>query len=385
MILMESDIFGTVIWFFMFFIIIFLYPRMMLSQLIWSLEQSAKKMEDMSSKTKTISAKKVMPHPTKELKERINDFMDFFVIEPSNLDPYGIVSKIDRIIRNMEDRFSNFVEEVGNGLSKKNKQELNYTLRAAIGMEQIAKVVRHYVEMAKKYKNLQIAMILKMQLPLIEQIANGELECTKAFANGWPIGDSIGPMVASSFIDNSKEIAEDVIVGKTKIEGRDVFVLKADGPSPHLGRIDEALEKILKNNKIDRIITIDAAAKLEGEKNGKVSEGVGFAMGGIGQREIIENIILPKKIPIDSVVVKVGINEAIEPMRKEIFESIPKVREIVKRSILRTKRNGKVILIGVGNSSGVGNDKDSVEKAKKIIEELDRTRKKREKKSGSWI
>src|SRR3989338_8063405 len=89
--------------------------------------------------------------------------------------------------------------------------------------------------------------------------------------------------------------------------------MKAKGPSPHLGRDDEAIQKIMKKNKIVRVITIDAAQKLEGEKSGSVAEGVGFAMGGWGQREMIESFLMPKKMPIDSIVVKVGMAEAIIP------------------------------------------------------------------------
>ena len=40
-----------------------------------------------------------------------------------------------------------------------------------MGLRQISKIVRHYVETAKKFKNLQIAMVLQMQLPIIEKSA----------------------------------------------------------------------------------------------------------------------------------------------------------------------------------------------------------------------
>ena len=44
----SSDILGTVVWFLLFFVMIFLYPRMMLSQMLYKIEQSAVKMEKMS-------------------------------------------------------------------------------------------------------------------------------------------------------------------------------------------------------------------------------------------------------------------------------------------------------------------------------------------------
>ena len=385
--LFQTDILGTVIWFVLFFALIFLYPRIMLSQLIYKIEQSAVKIENMSQNSMKIIAKKVDKGASKDVKQKVEQFSDFFVVEPSSIDPYGLVKKIDHTIRGMQTRFDEFVDEVAGDRGYHEKQEINYGIRATIGLRQISKIVRHYVEMAKKFKNLQIAMILQMQLPIIEKIAESEIKGTEAFINGWPIGDSIGPLAAATLMDSSKEIAEDIMVGMTTIEGRKCFVMKAKGPSPHLGRDDEAIQKIMKKNKIVRGITIDAAQKLEGEKSGSVAEGVGFAMGGWGQREMIESFLMPKKMPIDSIVVKVGMTEAIIPMTKDIYESVPRVHEFVKRAVKRTKKGQKVIIIGVGNSSGIGNSKKEIEKVKEVVEMLDKKKKAEEEKQkkGGWF
>jgi hypothetical protein len=387
MIFFQSDIIGTVIWFVLFFVLIFLYPRLMLSQLIYKLEQSAAKLENMSQTSVKIVARKVDGKVNAETKKKIEEFTDFFVVEPSNIDPYGLVKKIDQTIRSMESRFGEFVDEVAKDKEYGQKQEINYGLRAAMGVRQIAKIVRHNVEMAKKFKNLQIAMIIQMQLPIIEKIAESELKGTEAFVNGLPIGDSIGPLVAASLMEKSKEIAEDIMCAEATIEGRKCFILKAKGPSPHLGRNDEAITYLMKKHKISRILTIDAAQKLEGEKSGSVAEGTGFAMGGWAQREMIENTLLPKKVPIDGIVIKVGFMEAIMPMKKEIYESVPKAHEFIKKSVKRTKKNEKLIIIGIGNSSGIGNDKKSLIPLKAKIEKLDKKYKEDEEKNkkGGWI
>ncbi len=383
MFLAQNDPFSMVLWFFMFFVFIFLYPRLMLSQLIYKIEQSARKMEEMSQRANVMAARKI---GSRDARKPIDEFTDFFVVEPSAIDPFGLVRKVDQTIRSMESRFSEFVNEVAGRKSYDEKQQINYALRAAIGLRQISKMVRHFVEMAKKFKNLQIAMILQMQLPIIEKIAESEFRGTEAFLNGLPIGDSIGPLVAASLIDESKEIAEDVVMGETNVNGRKCFVLKAKGPAPHLGRIDEALEAIMKKHNIARIITVDAAQKLEGEKSGGVAEGVGFAMGGVGQREIIENVLLPKKKPIDSIVVKVGMEDAIVPMRKEIFDAKEKAITLVNKAVNRANKGEKVIIIGVGNSCGVGDSKKAVEHTGKLVKIIEKKYKKEEegKKTG-WI
>ncbi len=384
---MQADSLGSIAWFFLFFIFIFLYPRLMLSQLIFKIEQSCRKMEEMSEIANNTVAKKIMNNPNTEIKNKIKEFSDFFVVEPSNIDPYGVVKKLDELVRQMEWRFEEFVDDTAKDKNKEERQELNYGLRAAISLRQIAKIVRHHVEMAKKFKNLQIAMILQMQLPIIEKIAESELRGTEAFVNGLPVGDSIGPLAAANLIEKPKFVAQDVVMGTASIEGRKCFVMKATGPSPHLGRIDEALASIMKKHRIERVITIDAAMKLEGEKTGSVAEGVGFAMGGF-QRELIESTLLPKKMQIDSVIVKVGLTEAITPMKKEIYDAVPAVQKYVEKAVKRTKKNSKVIIIGIGNSCGIGDSKHAIKELKKVIDKIDKKYKEEEKaakKKKGWI
>jgi len=352
--------------------------------MIMKLEQSAQRMEQLSVKAKNMIVKKV-GKKSKIIDAKVRNFQDFIAIEPTSLDPYGIVRKIDHITRGVETRFQQFVDEIAGEKNKREKQEINFGLRAAIGVHTIAKIVRHYVEIVKKFKNLQLAIILQMQLPEIERIAKSELKGTEAFVGGYPIGDSIGPMVAASLIDKSREITDDVVCGETKILGRKAFVLKAKGPGPHLGRIDEALEKILKKNRIARVITVDAAGKLEGEKTGSVAEGVGFAMAYTAERQLIEDILIPRKIPIDAIAVKVGLEEAITPMKMEIKNSIPEVIDAIKTSTKRTKKHDKIIVIGVGNSCGIGDDKKSLEQAEKTISKLDKKLKKEKEKKRKWF
>ena len=371
-----GDILGTVIWFGMFFVFMFLYPRLMLSQLIYKLENTAKKMEEMSEKANKMVAKKISKK--KDANEKIKEFTEFFVVQPSNIDPYGMVKKIDTTIKNMEDRFKGFALSLTS--NKKESQQIDYALRAAVGLKQISKIVRHYVEIAKKYKNLQIAMILQMQMPMIEKIAEAELHGTNAFLKSMPVGDSIGPIVAVSYMTKSKKIAEDIFMSEVNIKGRKCFVIKADGPEPHLGRTDHAIEKIMKKNKISRIVTIDASQMFEGEKQGSVAEGVGFAMGGYGQREMIENNLLNKGFVIDGVIIKVGAENAIKPMNMKIFKSLDKARELVERSIERSKKNSKIIVVGVGNSTGIGNDKSVLKDVEKVVKKIDSMQKAAKKK-----
>ncbi|MEM4703661.1 MAG: DUF1512 family protein, partial [Candidatus Bathyarchaeia archaeon] len=60
-------------------------------------------------------------------------------------------------------------------------------------------------------------------------------------------------------------------------------------------------------------------------------------------------------IPVNAVIIKEDIGDAVSPMRKEIFEAVDKAIERVRQIILeRTKEGDKVIIAGIGNSIGIG-------------------------------
>ncbi|HSQ48280.1 MAG TPA: DUF1512 family protein, partial [Candidatus Deferrimicrobiaceae bacterium] len=104
------------------------------------------------------------------------------------------------------------------------------------------------------------------------------------------------------------------------------------------------------------LVMIDAGLKLEGEMVGEVAEGIGAAIGGPGVDQYkIEAKLTKYKIPNYAVIVKEDIGDAVSPMRKEINDAVDKaidrVRDVVRE---RTKEGDKVIIVGVGNSIGVG-------------------------------
>ena len=108
--------------------------------------------------------------------------------------------------------------------------------------------------------------------------------------------------------------------------------------------------------KIATVIMIDAGLKLEGEALGEVAEGVGAAIGGPGVDQYkIEEAIMQDHIPINAVVIKEDIGDAVSPMRKEIFDSADKAIERVKEVVTeRTKEGDKIIIVGIGNTIGIG-------------------------------
>jgi hypothetical protein len=367
----------------------FVLPKVLVYQMTLKLENSVLKLENMFTKAQKMVLNKISKKPSKNLKEQIKNFMEFFAIPPVDLDPTGIVPKFDFLIEQEKERFKYFVEQIAPKVSKEERANLMMGLSGSISLYQIAKVVRHFLELTKKTKSQYYAMILQMQLPIIERIAKSLLSGTEALTNGWMIGDTIGPFIAARFIGDSevKEADEDTIISRMKYKDKDMIILKAKGPGGRTGNPGKILKKLATKEKISKIITIDAAAKLEGEKTGTIAEGVGVAMGGIGvERSYIEDVAVKNKIPFDSVIVKMSQEEAIMPMKKSILKAAPQVLERLDEVIERTEgkgKKGKIVLIGVGNTSGVGNNKKDAMKSekemKKIIKKLKAKKKKKRK------
>ncbi len=380
-----TDIISSLFSMFLLVIFFMFYPRLMMGQIIWKLEKSASEIEEMAASSKKILIRQIAKKPKKELKEAVDRFYEFFSTGPVDLDPYGIIKKWDYVVREQKDRFTQFVKGIAPRLDSDKKANVEMGFAAGITLYDVAKIVRHFVETAKKTKNIQIAMIIQMQMPMIEKISKSLYAGTKALVKGEPVGDGLGPLVAADLIGNNpvKEIEEDIVAAKTKIKGRTVFVMKSKGPGGRLGYPGKALLKLAKGQKISKIITVDAAAKLEGEKTGSVAEGIGVAMGGIGvERSYIENIAVQKNIPIDAVIVKMSQEEAIMPMRKSIKDAVPKAKEAINRMIESSKSKGPIVIIGVGNTSGVGNSKKAAEQTASWVEKNEKEIKRRQKEKG---
>jgi len=379
----------TIIWIVFIIVFSFFQQQFMILQIIWKSEKSVKMLEDLADKGKKHVLKKISKKPSKELRESVGNFMNFFMIQPVNLDPYGIMKKIEHVTNLSEEKFKYFVNQVAPGMDEESKANLVMGLSGAMSLNQIAKILRHFLEMTKKTKSLQFAFMLQSNLPLVEKLAKALLNGTDAFTNGWPVGDGVGSLVVAKMMgkEKAKEIEEDTLLVRKKVKGKNVLMVKAKGPGGRLGKLGKGVEKIIKREKISKVITVDAALKLEGEKTGSIAEGIGVAIGGIGvDRAYIENIVVKKNIPIDTVVIKMGQEEAIQPMKKEILYSVDRVMNVVEKNIASSK--GNILVVGVGNTTGIGNNRKEAEQAEKQIKKvlaMINAKEKKQKKKFRWL
>ena len=296
-----------------------------------------------------------------KIKKALRRFIGFFTIEPEITDPAGAMVKLDHIVRNREDRLNFFIKEVAPSSDEVALANLRDLLESTIALDFIFRTVRHYFVLGKKTQNMIYIAQIQMLLPEIMRMARAWRMSVEASKLGLPLGDGIGPLVALKMIGNSKliDFGENVVGAELDIEGRRVLVIKAKGPGGEVGRPGEALKRIIESRagNISRIVMIDAALKLEGEKTGEIAEGVGAAIGGVGvERWKIEEVATKYGIPLDAIVIKEDYAEAIAAMTKEIAGKVNDVIERVKEAIIsRTSEGDYVIVVGVGNSAGIGN------------------------------
>jgi len=223
----------------------------------------------------------------------------------------------------------------------------------------IYKVVRHFYLMGKQTTSMLVIVQLQMVMPLLLQEAEALQSAISAFKEGQPIGDSIGPMIVGKMMigKDKKIIARETVYTEGEYLNRKLYLLKAEGPGGAVGKPGEAVQRLVGEIglKIDAIIMIDAALKLEGEKTGAVAEGIGAAIGGIGvEKYQIEEVATRFNIPVYAIIVKQSIQDAITIMRKEISESFEKVSSIVFSVIEdKTSLGQSVLIIGIGNTLGV--------------------------------
>ncbi len=142
-----------------------LYYRSVYLQVLFKLESLATVMErgvDSSVELLVRKVSKRSKKSKKEIRSAVRDFLEFFTLEPVSLDPFGIIRKIEHIANLSRERFRTFVKKLAPQLPEEEKADVMMGISAAISLNQIAKLLRHYAEFIKKTKTVELAMAIKM-------------------------------------------------------------------------------------------------------------------------------------------------------------------------------------------------------------------------------
>jgi len=298
--------------------------------------------------------------PSEDPTSRVDRFLEHVDIEPVSLDPSGIIERLDHLIDVRDVRFKDEVKVMAPLADDTQVNNLTNVLEAAIALNQVYKIIRHFYLMGKKTLSIYIIMQLQMILPLIMKESEAFASALTAFSLGQPIGDGVGSLVAAKLMQGKekRQISKDIVVSKVPIEGRTAYVLKAQGPGGNVGKPGEAIKEVLEENdgKVAMAIVIDAAQKLEGEKLGEVTEGVGVAIGGPGvEKYKVEEIAVKYKVPVNAVLIKEDIGDVVSTMRKELLDGVEAAIERINRLIHEKTKEGDIVIIaGIGNTIGIG-------------------------------
>jgi len=350
------------VWIVVFVIFMFYGQRIQITIMLKEIEGSLFKLKLMRDRGRdiAISTIKDLGKPAEDPVARVDRFLEHVDIGPVSLDPVGIMQRLEHIIDVRDLRFKDEVKIMAPQADETQTNNLTNVLEAALALNEVYKLVRHFYLQGKKTLSIYVVMQLQMILPLVMKECEAFASALRAFTLGQPIGDGAGSLVAGKLMrgKEKREIAKDIVVSEVTMEGRKAHVLKAKGPGGNVGKPGEAIKQILEENdgKVSMVILIDAAQKLEGENPGEVAEGIGVAIGGPGvEKYKVEEVATKYKVPLNAVLIKEDIGDVVNAMSKEIIDGADAAIERIKRLIQeKTKEGDTVIIAGIGNTMGIG-------------------------------
>lgn len=299
-----------------------------------------------------------------DLEARVKQLVDTVVISPESLDPFGLVRKLKHVLRSEEQTLKEEVKRAAPAATKGEVEVVADLINVARGLNFILKYVNHNYTLAKRFKSYWLLLQLDALLPFIAEEVRAYESAVEALLKQVPIGDSVGPLVLSMLAKELKaEVVSlgvpDTLAFHATYEGRDLVLIKAEGPGSSVGRLDEAVRRALAvwGSSLSFVVTIDAMLKLEGELTGEIVEGYGVAIGGAGvEKYSIEEVLTEYNLTPYAILIKMSAEEALLPMSKELYEACVKAKEEVKKAVLtHVKPGAAALIVGVGNTLGVGN------------------------------
>ena len=358
---------GSLSYIFNIVYLVFVFGFMFFSQkiqvtlVLGKISKSLNKLQRMRDKAKeeAISAVSKLGKSDVDPKPRLESLIQFFSIKPNNMDPSGVVNRMEHMLNTADDRLKDEVKSLVPSADETQIQNLSNLVETARELNNLYRKVRHYYLSGKKGGTMFSTVQIQMQLPMIMEEAEAYYSFIDAFKQGKPIGDGIGPLVASKLMADSspREVAKEMIAAEVTVEGRKVVVTRAKGPGGTVGKPGDAVRKLIKEykGKVSFIVMVDAGMKLEGENSGAIAEGVGAAIGGVGVEKFkIEEVATEHKIPVYAIIVKQSLKEVLAPMSDTLVGAADVAVERLKRVIReRTVEGDAVLVVGVGNTIGI--------------------------------
>src|SRR5439155_139944 len=133
-----------------------------------------------SAKDLTLKTVKEIGKPSADRGPQMNVLMEQFLISPVDMDPAGIVGKIDHLLDVRDEKFKEDVRRIAPGADSSQVMNLENLVEASWALNTIYRIIRHFYLMGKKTNSIFIIIQLQALLPLIIQEAEAYLGAAKA-------------------------------------------------------------------------------------------------------------------------------------------------------------------------------------------------------------
>ena len=350
----------SIIWMPIMLFLMFYGQRIQAYLVLRKIGGSLNKLETMKvdARTKVITALSEFNSDKSIVEKRLDRLLMSFMIAPISLDPRGMVQKLEHLINTQEHALRADLRLIAKPADDDQLSTLENLVEVALGLNLMFKIIRHFYISGKKTGSAMILAQVQMLLPQIMEQAEAYHAAIPSLMSGKPIGDGMGPLIASRLAGKSKarEIVDNTIVNEASLDGRQLLLVRAKGPGGRVGKPGEAIKRLLDENKdISLIVTVDAALKFEGESTGEIAEGIGAAIGGPGvERYKIEAVSTERSVPMIAIVVKMSEKDAITSMGKKLLDASNLLMQRLKDMIVsHSKKGDKIIVAGIGNTLGV--------------------------------
>jgi hypothetical protein len=339
----------------------FFSQKIQVNLVLGRISKSLNKLRRMRDKAKdeALSAIIKLGKPESDPKPRLEALLQFFSIHPNSMDPSGVVNRLEHLVDTADARVKEEIKALAPSADEKQIQNLQNLVETARGLNSLYRTVRHHYLAGKKGGTIYSTMQIQMELPMIMEEAEAYFSFLDAFKQGKPIGDGVGPLVASKLMGDAslREVAEDMVAAEVAVDGRRVVVTRAKGPGGTVGKPGDAVAKLIGecDGGVSLVVMVDAGLKLEGEDSGYVVEGVGAAIGGVGvERFKIEEVATKYGVPVYAMIVRQSLKEVLAPMTDALVSSVDEVVKRLGRVIReRTREGDTVFVVGVGNTIGI--------------------------------
>src|SRR5438034_1355687 len=189
-----------------FIVLMFYGQRIQISMMLVGVKRNLGKLERLrkAAHDSVLSSALRFKGDQKAVESRIDRLTGSFAIQPVSMDPSGIVGKLEHILDTYDDNLRTEVKAIAASATEAEVNTLSNQMEISIGADQMYRVVRHFYLLARKQGGILALYQLQMAMPQIMEEAEAYSSAIDAFAKGNPIGDGIGPLIASKMAEGAQ-------------------------------------------------------------------------------------------------------------------------------------------------------------------------------------